>query len=333
MPGHDIVVIGGSAGGLEALIKVVGGLTREMAATLFVAEHVSRYAKSLLPSILSRRGPLEAAHAENRQPFEQGRIYVAPPDHHLLVRHGKTVLSQGPAENGNRPSIDPLFRSAAMTYGPRVVGVVLSGVLDDGSSGLSVIEEFGGKAIVQDPEEAMYPDMPANALENVPKARVLPASEIGAALVELAAKEVDSSALAAWEERVAAMRNHPGQRSNDQSAPVAEDGAVSSYTCPDCGGSLWEVVEGAVPRYRCRVGHTFSEQSLLAEQSTSLEGALWAALRALEEKDDMLRRMTTRARRDKRLISAEHFERQTVENQERIRLLQSALQGGAIEQR
>ena len=177
MSGHDMITIGASAGGVEALTELVRGLPVDLPASVFVSLHVPPHGTSMLPQILSRRGPLPAHHARDGEPIEPGRIYVAPPDLHLLIHQGVVRLSRGPRENGFRPAIDPLFRTAARWHGPRVVGVILSGTLDDGTAGLLAIKERGGFAVVQDPDDALFPGMPRNAMDVVHVDHVLPASE------------------------------------------------------------------------------------------------------------------------------------------------------------
>ena len=186
MPGHDIIVVGASAGGVEALVKLVGQLPLRLPASLFLVLHIPPRSPSLLPGILSRPGPLAASHPEDGEEIRQGHIYIAPPDYHMLIELGYIKLSHGPKENLHRPAIDPLFRSAAYSYGPRVVGVILTGALDDGTAGLMAIKGRAGVAVVQDPADALYPGMPASALEHVQVDCCLPLAEIGAALVRLA---------------------------------------------------------------------------------------------------------------------------------------------------
>jgi two-component system chemotaxis response regulator CheB len=185
LPGHDIIVIGASSGGIESLIEVVAGLPQDLSAAIFVVLHVSPQSKSELPAILSRAGPLPAAHAKDDETIAPGRIYVAPPDLHLLLNSERVRLVRGPKENNTRPAVDPLFRSAALAFGPRVVGVVLSGSLDDGTAGLIAVKKRGGVAIVQDPADAVFPDMPRNAMEAVDVDHCLPKSEIAAVLARL----------------------------------------------------------------------------------------------------------------------------------------------------
>src|SRR5579859_637557 len=186
MPGRDIVVVGASAGGVEALMHLVHGLPAGFTAAVFVALHFPANSTSMLPAILERHGPLPAAHAVDGRPIRPGRIYIAPPDFHLLVKRGHVTVVRGPRENGARPAVDPLFRSAARAYGRRVVGVVLSGSLDDGTAGLLAIVQRGGRAIAQDPREALHEGMPRSALENVPGTLPLPVAEIASTLVRLA---------------------------------------------------------------------------------------------------------------------------------------------------
>jgi two-component system, chemotaxis family, protein-glutamate methylesterase/glutaminase len=185
MPGHDIVVVGLSAGGIEALVRLVKGLPANLAAAVFVVHHFPPSGISFLPQILQRAGPLRAKHAAHSEPICGNRIYVSPPDRHLLLNRGTVLLTRGPRENGHRPAIDPLFRSAAEAYGRRVIGVLLSGTLDDGTAGLGLIKQNGGIAVVQEPADALYPGMPSSALQQAEVDHVVPAAEIGPLLERL----------------------------------------------------------------------------------------------------------------------------------------------------
>jgi two-component system, chemotaxis family, protein-glutamate methylesterase/glutaminase len=322
MPDHDIVVVGASAGGVEALVGLAASLPADLPAAVFVVLHVPSTGASALPGILSRHGQLPASHVKDGEPIEHGRIYVAPPDHHLLVRTGHVHLARGPRENGHRPAVDPLFRSAAHEYAARVVGMVLSGALDDGTAGLVAIKSRGGVAVVQDPEDALYPGMPGNALEHVDVDHVLPAVAMGALLARLAVEpaseppgpaptdmrvevEVEGFSLEAME------GGHPGE--------------PSGFSCPDCNGVLWGIDDGGLQRFRCRVGHAWSPESLLTRQSESLEAALWIALRSLEERAALARRLAEPARRRGHRITASRFEEQAIEVQQAARVVRDLL--------
>jgi two-component system chemotaxis response regulator CheB len=306
MSGRDIVVIGASAGGVEALGSLVATLPADLPAAVFVVLHIPSSGKSVLPAILQRQGRLPAAHAVDEEPIEHGRIYVAPPDHHLLLHSGIVRVVRGPRENGYRPAIDPLFRSAAHSFGPRVTGVVLSGVLDDGTAGLAVIKDAGGRTLVQDPEEALYPMMPTSAIDFVGPDRVLEAHELGNAIVEFTAEPVPATAHDTNDPLLVESFLRVDQGSSENPQP----GEASGYTCPACGGGLWEADESGVTRFRCRTGHGFSPETLLAEQSRNVEAGLWSALRTLEERAAMSRRMAARFRMRGKRATAERFERQ-----------------------
>lgn len=296
MPVPKIIVIGASAGGVEALTKLVSGLPTDLSVALFVVLHISSHGTSILPRILSRAGLLEAIHPKHDEVIQPGHIYIAPPDHHLLVKRGHIHLGRGSKENGHRPAIDPLFRTAARAYGSRVIGIVLSGALDDGTAGLLAVKMQGGITIVQNPDDALYPDMPRSAIENVQVDYILPVSEIAAILVRLAHEPLQ-------EEELAPVSNDLQIESDlaelDPAALHKSDrpGTPSPFACPDCGGVLWELNEGNLLRFRCRTGHAFSVESLLSQQSNALEEALWSAMRALEENAALTRRIAERARK------------------------------------
>jgi two-component system chemotaxis response regulator CheB len=294
MAGHDLIVIGASAGGLQALQEIIGGLPKDLPAAVLVVVHTAPTGSGMLPQILGRVSQLPIAFAKDGDAIEHSRIYVAPPDHHLLIKSTSICLTRGPKENGFRPAVDPLFRTAARAYGPRVIGVILSGGLDDGTLGLAIIKQFGGVAVVQDPDEAMAPGMPASAIQNVQIDHVLEVAQMPRVLSELAQQPVP--------EGLDPM-THPQGEDPD----IAELGAASlldrsrpyppsEFTCPQCGGALWELRDGNVPRFRCHVGHGYTGQSLIAEQTDEVEAALWTALRALEENAALQRRLAERAR-------------------------------------
>ncbi|MFL5699063.1 MAG: chemotaxis protein CheB [Ktedonobacteraceae bacterium] len=296
MPGHDIIVVGASAGGVEALVTLARSLQRNLQAAVFVVLHIPAQSPSLLPEILSRAGPLKAVQATDDMQIEQGHIYIAPPDHHMLMEQGKICVVRGPKENRHRPAIDPLFRSAALAYGPRVIGVILTGSLDDGTAGLLAVKRRGGIAIVQDPNEALYPSMPLSALENVEVDYTLLLASIGPQLGQLAnkrAKEEGGYPVSEDMEKETKLAEMDlALMHNNQSV-----GIPSAFSCPECGGVLWEIHDGDLLRFRCRVGHAFSIESVLAEQSDVLEEALWVALKTLQESADLAQRLAQHAHR------------------------------------
>ncbi|MBA3597019.1 MAG: chemotaxis protein CheB [Methylibium sp.] len=301
---NQIVVIGASAGGVKALTTLAHNLPRNFPAALVVVLHVGSY-RSVLPGILTRAGPLPATHARHEERVEPGRIYVAPPDHHLLLADERLQLSRGAKEHHSRPAIDPLFRSAALAYGPGAIGVVLTGRLDDGTAGLQAIKECGGTAIVQDPDEAEAPDMPASACRfvNVDHCVAL------AALPEL---------LVTLTKRAPAAAHQPQRQwpAHEQAILLAEGdpmehlGAIatpSSFVCPDCHGSLWEIVDAQPRRFRCHTGHAFTIRTLQDTLATTSDESLWSARRALQERLLLLREM-------KRSVEPETIPHATIES-------------------
>jgi two-component system chemotaxis response regulator CheB len=290
---NDVIVVGASAGGIRALKSVLAGLPAELPASVLAVVHIPAHTDSVLPTILSGAGPLPAKAAEDGERLEKGKIYVAPPDRHLLVERGQLRLTRGPRENRVRPCVDTLFRSAAVDLGPRVVGVVLSGTLDDGTAGLWAIKDRGGVAVVQEPDEAEYPDMPSSALANVAVDHVLPAAEIGPTLAALARQTsaAPASVPAAMAAEVEIERSGHALENG-----VLELGQPSPNSCPECHGSLVEIREGPIVRYRCHTGHAYSLGTLLADTDTDIEKALWKAVRAIEERSFLLKTMERRAR-------------------------------------
>ena len=295
MTTRDIVVIGASAGGVQALTALVRELPPDLPAAIFVVMHVPPYAVSRLPEILSRACRLPAHHARHADRIQAGRIYVAPPDRHLLLRPGWVELSRGPRENHTRPAIDPLFRSAARAYGRRVVGIVLSGALYDGSAGLLAVQARGGVTIVQDPSEATVDSMPRSALRLVEADHVLPTAAIGPVLVSLAQESVRperGERMADGEERLEkVIEEHFSEQAGN--GRVEE---VTVYTCPDCGGVMWQAETGPPLRFRCHVGHAYAPEPLLSQKSEDVEAALWSCVRLLREKATLARQLATRSR-------------------------------------
>ena len=296
MPPRRIIVIGASAGGVEALTQVMRSIPADIDAALFVTIHFPATSVSALPRILDRAGALSAVHATDAEKIETGKIYVAPPDNHLLIFHDQMRLYRGPRENGNRPAIDPMFRSAAVAYGPRVVGVVLSGSLDDGTSGLLAIKRRGGVAIAQNPDGAVFPSMPQSAIDHVAVDYVVKLEHLAALLFELAkepTRQEEHMPLDDAEKDVEYSEIDLSRIEN----PADHPGVLAPFGCPDCGGTLWELREGELVRFRCRVGHAWTSDALLARQTETLDAALWTALRALEESASLNEQLADRARR------------------------------------
>lgn len=324
MARRDVVVVGASAGGVETLRTLVAALPASLPAAIFVVVHFPPGSTSVLPRILSRHGPLPAEHPRDGAPFEQGRIYVAPPDHHLLVKRGTVRLVRGPRENASRPAVDPLFRSAARAYGPRVLGLVLSGNLDDGTAGLASVKRWGGLAAAQDPEDALYGGMPGSAIAHVDVDRVLTLAEMPRFLEEAVGMQVHDDT---DEELAARGADEPDvtELAAALRAEEAREGVPSAFTCPECHGALWEVREGELTRYRCRTGHAYNVETLFAHQGEAMEAALWTALTALEERAAMAGRMAERMGQRGHPAVAARYAEQVAETEQRAELLRRAL--------
>lgn len=290
MPTRDIIVVGGSAGGIEALQRLVKGLPADLPAAVLVVLHTHPTSPGYLPQILERSGPLPALHAADGQPLLPGRIVVAPPDQHMLIERERVRLTRGPKENRSRPAIDPLFRSAAYFHGPRVIGVVLSGLLDDGTAGLWTVKDRGGLAVVQALAEAQFPSMPESALRHVAVDHQLPAGLIGPLLVRLAAQPLPDLPAAPprgsleLETRIA-MEDSALERG------IFNLGELSPFTCPECHGVMVQLREGGLLRFRCHTGHAFSASTLLSELTASIEESLWSTMRGMEESGMLLHHM------------------------------------------
>jgi len=303
---RDVIVIAASAGGVEALRRLVGLLPADLKAAVFVVMHISPSGGSVLPKILDRLGTIPAAHAVDSQPVEPGRIYVAPPDRHLLIQEGQVRLGHGPRQNGHRPSADALFRSAALAYGPRVIALVLSGTLDDGASGAQAVAQRGGVVAVQDPEEATYPGMPNSVISATGTKLILPVDQLAKLITRLVAEEAGDpfdkpdADLVVGNELMLLDEDLEDERQG-----VSEP---SEFVCPDCGGTLYHTKSPQLGPFRCRIGHAWSPGALLAQQSQAVENALWAALRTLQERADLSRRLAEPARKRGHLVSADMFD-------------------------
>lgn len=286
MPGHDIIVIGASAGGVDALPLLIASLPADLPAAVFIVLHLPAHGPDVLAEIVGRHAALPVRYAVEGEEIQPGRVCLGPRDRHLQMEGGRVRLTRGPRENRCRPAIDALFRSAAEAYGPRVAGVVLSGYLDDGTAGLNRVKIHGGVAIVQDPREAAAPDMPASALRNVKVDHCVALAEIGPLLVRLAAEP-------------AAPRPKPqaGAAEKRELSPRAMEtkfGPPTAFVCPECNGPLWETDSGPALQFRCHVGHAYSPDSLLADHADGLERALWSAVRTFDEQAALLRRLGVR---------------------------------------
>lgn len=291
MPQVELVVIGASAGGLPALLDIVAGLPATLSTPIVIVVHTKAEADSLLPQILSRKSALRVQFAANG-PLKDGQIYIAPPNRHVLITAQGLQLNSGPRENGFRPAVDPLFRTAARVHGSGVMGIILSGAMDDGTYGLKLVKDAGGIAVVQDPAEASFPGMPLSAMRFVTVDHVLPA-------VEIAALIANSSGTSDEGEVIMARQKEPEPQNPAEETDVGEMereyGRPSGLTCPDCGGALWDIEDGELTRFRCHVGHQFTTEALDAEQQNAVEGALWSAVRVLEEHAELRKRLASRA--------------------------------------
>lgn len=303
MQRRDIVVIGGSGGSFQPLKEIASRLPADFPGAIFVAVHLAPNSPSMLAEHISHWGPLPAIQAVDGDAIRARCIYIARPDHHLTIEGGRVRVLRGPRENRHRPAIDPLFRTAAREFGPRVVGIILSGMDDDGSAGLLAVRQLGGVAIAQDPASAQYDEMPRRAIEYARPQYILRPADIAPTLVKLVDTALDEAAMAnAHSGRKSPQHTRKksagnnGSRSNpDRNMEVAYIdegvGTPSVFACPECHGVLWELKNKKLTRYRCRVGHSYTSESLNLELSHASETALWAAVRALEEKSAMQRRM------------------------------------------
>jgi two-component system, chemotaxis family, protein-glutamate methylesterase/glutaminase len=294
MQTRDIVVIGTSAGGVQALSTIVKDLAQNFDAAVLIVSHTSPYQRSVLPRILSRAGKLDVAHAVDREEINPGKVYVAPPDRHLVVEAGRLRLTRGPKENRFRPAIDPLFRSAANEFGARVVGVILSGALDDGTAGLWAIKDRGGIAVVQDPSDAEQSSMPQSALNNVEVDYCVPVSEIGRLLLKLSQEPVIEKGGTSVS-RELQIETKIALEGDAAELDVTQLGELSEFTCPECHGVLIRIQDGKLQRFRCHTGHAFSTGSLLAELTEYVEDSLWTAIRAVEERVRLLKHLAQHA--------------------------------------
>ena len=289
---RDIVVVGASAGGVTALLDLAKTLPADFPAPVFVVQHLAPDSPSILPQLLNSVSALPVNHPKNGETVRPGVIYVAPPDHHLLLEDDRVLVARGPKENRFRPSIDALFRSAAYTYGPRVIGVVLTGYLDDGTSGLWSVQRMGGLTVVQDPRDAEQPSMPTNALEFVAADHVVPLAQLGPLLVRLTAEPAPAKPkLPADQLDLLRIELTIAKQGGGFELGIIDKGKLTPLTCPDCHGALTQLIEGRLIRYRCHTGHAYSVSSLLSEVTESVESMLYQAMRGLEETKMLLQNL------------------------------------------
>jgi two-component system chemotaxis response regulator CheB len=281
MQPRHLVVIGTSAGGIEALRQLVAGFPADFPAAIAIVMHMSPQSPGILHDILTRAGPLPAVSPIALERLRAGYIYVAPPDVHMLVEPGRLSVTKGPRENRFRPPIDPLFRSAAQVYGPNTIGIVLTGNLDDGAAGLWTIKQLGGITIVQDPQDALFPAMPQNALESVNVDYVMPLAGIAPLLVRLTARPAEDARYQV--PRGLEVEVKIAKQEDPLQAGVTDIGEPSSFACPECHGVLLQIKEGGRIRFRCHTGHAYSAESLLAEIREQIEVQLWNAIRAMRK--------------------------------------------------
>jgi two-component system chemotaxis response regulator CheB len=321
----EVIVIGTSMGGIEALKTIVAGLPPDFSAAVCIVLHVGAHGLGLLPEILHRAGPLPASNARDGQEIEAGHIYVAPADHHLLVESsGHLRLSHGPKENRTRPAVDPLFRSAAVAFGSRVIGVVLTGWLDDGTAGLWAVKERGGTAIVQDPNDALAASMPQSALKHVAVDHCVPLQEIAPLLVRLTtapAREKGTQPMSKLMETEVRIARE--ERAMDTG--LEEVGVPAPYACPECHGVLLQLKEGSNLRFRCHTGHAYSIESLLSELTEKTEEVLWTAIRSIEETVLLLRRMSSQLVEHQHHPAAETMLQRAYAAQQRADLVRKAV--------
>ncbi len=324
MQTRDIVVIGASAGGREAIVELVQTMPGNFPAAIFIVWHMPPSGIGILPKTLSTISLLPAHTALDGAPIQAGHIYVAPVDHHLLLEKDRMRLTKGPKENRFRPAVDPLFRSAAFAFGPRVIGVILSGALNDGTSGLWAIKDRGGIALVQDPADARVPGMPESALENVQVDYCVPVSEMSAVLEQLVSEPLAEDVRVDENQRLEVeVEIARGGRATEKD--IRELGEISEFTCPECHGSLWQMYDGKLLRFRCRTGHAYSAQALLEDLTESVEAMEWAAIRGIEESAVLMEHMARHLVRHGDREAAQRFQNQAQRTRARSELVRQAI--------
>lgn len=301
MANRDVVAIGTSAGGVEAVLSIARQLPVQFPASILLTIHLPNHTRSVLDDLLSEAGPLKASFAADGDILRKGRIYIAPPGYHLLAQGERLALGTGPRENNSRPAIDPMFRSAALCCGSRAIGVILTGTLGDGAAGLWAIKQAGGITIVQDPNEAAFPDMPLAALNHVEPDHLPLLADLPGLLERLAHEPVGEPRPIAPGMKYEVDVAKGGTGSMQEMDRI---GRRSVLTCPDCAGVMWEIDEGKLSRYRCHQGHAYSAEVMGVAMEESLRHALGSGLRALEERIALIRKLRKQAEeRDSMLVA------------------------------
>jgi two-component system chemotaxis response regulator CheB len=322
-----VVVVGASAGGVEALTTLVRGLPADLDAPVCVVLHLPAGAESRLAEILSRAGQLPAIQARGGERLTPGRVYVAPPDRHLIVRDGHALVMRGAHENGLRPSVDVLFRSAALSYGRRAVAVVLSGARDDGVAGASAVGGRGGCVVVQSPDEALFPSMPSETVSRDHPDRVLPLAELAPAVTAAVRRLSEEAPMSENGGDDMSLETEYATLDAEMLERDAPPGESSVYSCPACGGVLWELEDDDLLRFRCRVGHAYTAEGAAEAQGESVDAALWTALRALQERAQLSDRLAERVGRAGASKSRARFEAFAREAREQADVIRHVLAG------
>lgn len=326
MKRRNIIVIGASAGGFGALQQLVAGLPSNLDVSIFIVWHMAPDVRGILPQVLNKFHKLHADHAVDGEPILPGRMYIAPPDRHLLLEKGVVRVTRGPKENRFRPAVDPLFRSAAYEYGSQVIGIILSGALDDGTAGLWTVKSRGGIAIVQDPEDAEVASMPENAAGAVDIDYAVKAADMGVLLERLCNEPINESNETAMNDiQKMEVEIAIALQGNALERGVMNLGALSPYTCPECHGVLTALQEGNRVRFRCHTGHAFSADSLLATITEKIEDSLWSAIRGVEESIILMNHMGDHfAESNDPKLAATYFKK-AKEAENRIQLVRQAI--------
>jgi two-component system chemotaxis response regulator CheB len=327
MPKKNIVVMGGSTGSFDVFKRVARDLPEDLDAAVFIVWHMSPNIRGILPEILNNMGPLPAKEAEDGEAMKRGMIYVARPDHHLLLENSYVRVTRGPKENLFRPAVDPLFRSAAYEYGPRAVGIITSGALDDGTSGLWSIKMHGGTTVAQDPDDAEIPSMPESAISQITIDHVVPASEIASLIVRLSKEETTPEEDAMMKRRDERLKDEIGVAAEDRAlqSRAFDVNALSPFTCPECSGVLAKIRDGDRVRFRCHTGHAFSTDALLSSLTEKIEESIWKAVRGVDESIMLLNHIGDHFAEINQAGSAAQFFQKANEARRRNELLRSAI--------